>query len=113
MREQLFHAWRSLHYGENVETVDAYVTCIRQVAMLLGYGKPQILMIFKNSLPNRLYCILFPIENLQQAVKTAKRVLTKEKINRHMSGQSATTPFMRVSDVYNSSVGKTSKRQYH
>ena len=30
MREQLYHAWRSFHCGENVETVDAYVTCIRQ-----------------------------------------------------------------------------------
>ena len=24
-REQLFHAWRSFHYDENVETPDAYV----------------------------------------------------------------------------------------
>ena len=36
MREQLFHAWRSFHCDENVETVDAYVTHIRQVSMLLG-----------------------------------------------------------------------------
>ena len=25
-REQLFHAWRSFHYDENVEMPDAYVT---------------------------------------------------------------------------------------
>ena len=31
-REQLFHAWRSFHYDENVEMPDAYVTRIRQVA---------------------------------------------------------------------------------
>ena len=39
--EQLFHVWRSFHYDENVETLDAYVTRIRQMARLLGYGEPQ------------------------------------------------------------------------
>ena len=28
-REQLFHAWRSFHFDENTQTLDAYVTCIR------------------------------------------------------------------------------------
>ena len=28
-REKLFHAWRSFSFDENMETVDAYVTCIR------------------------------------------------------------------------------------
>ena len=42
-REQLFNAWRSFHFDENVETTDAYVNCIRQVATLLGYQEPQIL----------------------------------------------------------------------
>ena len=36
-REQLFYAWRSFHFDENTETIDSYVTCIRQVATLLGY----------------------------------------------------------------------------
>ena len=45
-REQLFHVWRSFHYGENAETPDTYVTRIRQVAALLGYGEPQILEVF-------------------------------------------------------------------
>ena len=35
-REQYFHVWRSFHYDENVETVDAYVNRIAQVAALLG-----------------------------------------------------------------------------
>ena len=42
MREQLFHAWQSFHFDENTKTLDAYVTCIRQVATLLGYEEPQI-----------------------------------------------------------------------
>ena len=41
-REQLFHAWRSFNFDENTETTDAYVTHIRQVAALLGYGEPKI-----------------------------------------------------------------------
>ena len=45
---------------ENIETIDAYVTHIRQVATLLGYGEPQILEVFKNTLPTKLYWILFP-----------------------------------------------------
>ena len=35
-REQLFHAWRSFSFDKNTETIDAYVTCIRQVVTLLG-----------------------------------------------------------------------------
>ena len=54
-REQLLHAWRSFSFDENTEVKDAYVTCIRQVAALLGYGEPQILEVFKNTLPKKLY----------------------------------------------------------
>ena len=39
-REQLFNVWRSFHFDENTETINAYVTHIRQVAALLGYSKP-------------------------------------------------------------------------
>ena len=34
--EQLFHAWRSFTFDENTETIDSYMTRIRQVANLLG-----------------------------------------------------------------------------
>ena len=50
-REQLFHVWRSFSFDENTKTIDAYVTCIRQVAALLGYGEPKNLEVFKNTLP--------------------------------------------------------------
>ena len=53
--KQLFHAWRSFTFGENIETIDFYVIRIRQVATLLGYGKPQILEVFKITLPTKLY----------------------------------------------------------
>ena len=46
-KEQLFHAWRSFHYDENTETVDAHVNRIRQVVARLGYGELHILEVFK------------------------------------------------------------------
>ena len=78
--EQLFHAGRSFHFDENAETLDPYVTTIRQVAVLLGYGKPQVLEVYKNTLPSSLYWVLPPIGDLRQAEETGKRILTKEKI---------------------------------
>ena len=53
-REQLFHAWRSFNFVENTESIDAYVTHIRQVAALLGYGEPQILEVFKKHTPHKI-----------------------------------------------------------
>ena len=70
-REQLFHAWRSSSFDENTETIYAYVTHINQVPALLIYGKLQVLEVFKNTLPTKLYWILFPIENLRQAGEIA------------------------------------------
>ena len=69
---------------------------IRQVATLLGYGEPQVLEVFKNTLPTKLYWILFPIEDLRQAVETAKRILTKEKLDKQLTGQTSTRPFMNI-----------------
>ena len=46
---------------------------------------------------NRLYWVLFSVDNLCDAVDTAKRFLTKEKIDRQMTGQSS-TPFMKLTD---------------
>ena len=103
-QEELFHAWRSFNFDENTETIDTYVTQIRQAATLLGYGEPQILEVFKNTLPTKLYWILFPIEDLRQAVDTAKRILTKEKLDRQLTGQTSTSPFMSIRDGFNRKV---------
>ena len=56
-----------------------------------------MLEVFKNTVPNRLYWVLFPIDNLREAVETAKRFLTKEKIDRQMTRQSS-TPFMKLNE---------------
>ena len=90
------------HFDKNAETLDSYITCIRQLATLLGYGKPQVLEVFKNTLPTRLYWVLFPIEDLRLVVETAKRIITKEKIDRQLAGQSSLTPFMNIKDGYSS-----------
>ena len=71
--------WRSFHYDESIDTIDSYISKIKQVAALLNYGGSQILELFKNTLPSKLYWILFPINNLRDAVDAMKRVLTKEK----------------------------------
>ena len=102
-QEQLFLVWRSFHYDENVEMIDAYVNRIKQVAVLLNYDKPQMLELFKKSLPSRLYWVLLSINNLREGADVTKRVLTKEKIDRQLSCQSGTTtPFMKVGDVHHS-----------
>ena len=98
-REQLFHTWKSFHFDENAETIDAYGNRIRQVANLLGYQESQLLEVFINTLPTKLYWVLFPIMDLRQAVETAKRILTKEKIDRQLAGQTLSMPFMSI--LYN------------
>ena len=45
-----------------------------------------------------MYWILFPIEELRQAVETAKRILTKENLDKQLIGQSSASPFMNVRD---------------
>ena len=69
-------------------------------AALLGCGEPHILEVFKNTLPTRLYWVIFPIEDLKQAVQTARRILMKEKIDRQLVGQSSSTPFLSIKDSY-------------
>ena len=41
---------------------------------------------------------MFPIEDLRQAVEMAKRILTKEKLDKQLTGQASTSPFMSVRD---------------
>ena len=103
-REQLFHVWRSIHFDENIETIDTCVHSIRLVTTLLGYKEPQILEVFKNTLPTRLHCVLFPLDDLQLVVQMVKRILIKEKIDRQLVGQSSSTPFMNIQEGHNKRV---------
>ena len=58
--------------------------------MSLGYGEPKVLEVLMNTLP---------IEDLRQLVETAKRTLTKEKLDRQPVGQTVFTPCMSTSSV--------------
>ena len=62
-------------------------------------------------LPSKLYWILFPINDLRQAVKTAKRIITNEKIDRQLSVQSLSTPFMSLRDSHNRKVSFDTKEE--
>ena len=44
----------------------------------------------------KLYWILFPIEDLRQAVEAAKRILTKERLEKQLTGQASTSPLMSI-----------------
>ena len=106
-REQYFHAWRSFQFDENADTIDSYIHKVKQVAALLNYGEPQILELFKNTLPSRLYYMVYNINNLREAVETAKCMLTKEQIDGHKSGQAASSPFMKVNQQNSKKKGVT------
>ena len=93
--KQLFHAWRTSKFDENMDTIHSYVLRMSQAVAMLNYGEMQILENFKNTLPYRLYLTLFNMNNLRDATDLAKRVLTKEKLDRQLTGQSS-TPFMRA-----------------
>ena len=95
-REQYFHAWRSFQFDEATNTIDGYIHKVKQVAALLDYGEPQILELFKNTLPSRLSCMLYQINDLRVVIEMAKRLMIKEQMDKK-AGQSITSPFMQVS----------------
>ena len=78
------------------------------MAALLNYGEPQILELFKNTLPSRLYYMLYQINDLRVSVETAKRLLTKEQMDKK-AGQSTASPFMQVSQGNSKNKNKTER----
>ena len=95
-REQYFYVWRSFQFDENADMIDSYIHKVKQVAALLDYGEPQILELFKNTLPSRLYYMVYNINNLREAVETAKHMLTKEQMDACKAGHTNSSPFMKV-----------------
>ena len=80
-----------------------------QVAAMLNYGEIQILENFKKTLLYSLYLTLINVNNLRDAIDLAKRVLTKEELDRQLTGQTS-TPLMRASSSDNHLVLNSSKR---
>ena len=63
---------------------------------MVNYGEAQILELFKNTLPSRHFYMLYQINDLRVAVEIAKRLLTREQMDKK-AGQATTSPFMQVS----------------
>ena len=51
------------------------------------------------------------MEDLRQTVETAKRILTKEKIDKQLLGQSSSTPFMSIKDNHSRRVPFDTKEE--
>ena len=102
--------WRSFHFDEVTYTIDGYIQKVTQLAALLNYGEPQILELFKNALPSSLYYMLYQINDLRVVVETAKRLLTKEQMEKK-SGQATTSPFMKASQENSKSKSKAEKNE--
>ena len=107
--KQLFYARRTFKFDENTDMVDSYILRMSQVAAMLNYGEMQVLENFKHTLPYRLFLTLINVNSLRDAIDLAKRVLTKEKLDRQLTGQSS-TPFMRVTSNDNHFALNSNKR---
>ena len=51
--------------------------------------------------------MVYPINNLREAVETAKHMLTKEQIDKQTSGQSSASPYMKVNHQNSKKNGKS------
>ena len=80
-----------------------------QVAAMLNYGEKQILENFKNTLPYWLYVTLINVNILRDTIDLAKRILTKEKLDRQLTGQTS-TPFMKATINDNHSTQSNPKK---
>ena len=100
---------RSFQFDEATNTIHGCIQKDKQVAALLDYGEPQILKLFKNTLPSRLYYMLHQIDDLGVAVETTKRLLTKQQMDKK-AGQSTASPSMQVSQGSSKSKDKTEKK---
>ena len=79
-------------HGGNTETIDSYVMQIRQVATFLGYGEPQVLEVFKKHTSNKIVLDTIFNRRPKTSSRKAKRILTKEKLDKQLTGQTSTSP---------------------
>ena len=79
--EQLFHACRSFHFDKNIETLDSYVTCIRQVTTLLDCGKLQIWKYLKTHFLQNYIGSSISYRWSKTSGRNSQKILMKEKID--------------------------------
>ena len=96
-RDQYYQMWRNFHFDESVDDIDSYVTRVKQIAVLLNYGDPEMLELLRNTLQSRLYYLIYRENNLEEVIEIAKTVLTKEKLEKEKTGQATVSSFMHAS----------------
>ena len=76
--------------------IDSYVLRLKQSpTQMFEYNEGQVLEPFKFILPTGYYYFLFGIQNLIDAVESAKHVMTKAKLDKQLAGQNS-TPCMHL-----------------
>ena len=55
--------------------------------------------------------MLLPIEDLRHRVETAKRILTKERLDRQLTRQTSAIPFMSIRDGHHRKVSFDTKEE--
>ena len=58
----------------------------KNCAQNLRYKEGQVLELFRNTLPTRIYYLLFGIQNPREVVESVKRVMTNEKNDNKLKG---------------------------
>ena len=87
-------------FDENTETIDSYVIRIRQVANLLGYGKPQILEVFKNHSTDKIVLDLVPNRRSQTSCRYCQKNTYQRKLDKQLTGQTSTSPIYEYQRGY-------------
>ena len=59
----------------------------------------------------QLYLIVFPIEDLRQAIETAKRILTKEKLDKQLTGQTSSSPLLSIREGHSRRVSFDTRKE--
>ena len=73
---------------------------------IVSYWEPQIIELYQNTMPIRFYWIIFSILNSRQTNAVVKREMTKERLDRQLTGKVSATPFMKLKN------GKSNSRPH-
>ena len=98
MEEQIFHVWRSFNFDENTEK-NRYLCNANKTgsSTLRLWGTTGIGSIQKH-VSNKIILDTVSNRRPKTSSETAKRILTKEKLDTQLTGQTSTSPFMNIRD---------------
>ena len=78
-REQYFHVWRSFQFDEATDTIDGYFHKVKQVAALLDYGEPQILVIVQKHITQQIVLPVIPNRQSKCCYRDSQKNIDKRK----------------------------------